>query len=94
MMIHVLFFEEVQMDDKRKGEIALRFLKHKFRSDGFGLGRNTQREIGNIAKDIGIPIDEAREFAELLVRELVDEVFPRKNSESEEEFDGAGGPMR
>jgi hypothetical protein len=94
MMVHVLFFEEVQMDDKRKGEIALRFLKHKLRSDRIRLGLHTRREIGNIAKDIDISAEEAMEFVGLITRELVDEVFPRKNSESEEEFGGAGNPAR
>jgi len=68
------------MDEKRKGEIALLFLKYKLRRDGIRVGQNTKREIGNTAKDIGITTDEAVEFAELMTRELVDEVFAPKGS--------------
>lgn len=64
------------MDEKRQGEIALLFLKHKLREDGIRLGQNTKREIGNTAKKIGITSEEATRFAELITRELVDETFP------------------
>jgi hypothetical protein len=65
------------MDDKRKGEIALMFLKNKLRKDGIRLGQNTKRELGNTAKELGISTEEAVEFAEGLTRELVEEVFAK-----------------
>lgn len=68
------------MDEKRKGEIALLFLKYKLRRDGVRVGQNTKREIGNTAKDIGITPEEAMEFAEIMTRELVDETFAPKDS--------------
>ncbi len=63
------------MSDKRKGEIAMLFLKYKLRKDGVHLSTNTPREIGNVAKALAITPAEASEFAEILVRELVDSVF-------------------
>jgi len=68
------------MDDKRKGEIALLCVKLKLRKDGIRLAQNTRREIGSTAKELGISTDEASEFAELMVRQLVDEVFVPKGS--------------
>ena len=65
------------MDEIRKGQIALLYLKNKLRREGFRLSSNLRRQIGNTAKDIGIPFEEAREFAEIMVRELVDEAFAK-----------------
>ncbi len=66
------------MTQARKGEIALLILKMKMRKDGFRIGQHIQRDIGNEAKEIGIPIEEAREFIEGFVRELVEETFAKK----------------
>lgn len=63
------------MDDIRKGQIALLLIKHQLREKGIRLTPNFKREIGNEAKAIGIPIDEAMKFVELVVRELVEEAF-------------------
>jgi hypothetical protein len=66
------------LSEARKGEIALLALKHKLRKDGIRLTKDVQRDIGNGAKDIGIPYQEALEFYEGLVRELVEETFSPK----------------
>lgn len=63
------------MDTKRKGEIAYLFLKNNLRKNGVRLGQHTRREIGNVAKELGISFEEAFEFAEELTRELFDEAF-------------------
>ncbi len=65
------------MDDIRKGQIALAYLKNKLREEGIRLTPNFRRQIGNTAKSIGIPIEEAVEFAEGMVRDLVEETFNR-----------------
>jgi hypothetical protein len=65
------------MDDIRKGQIAFLFLKHQLREKGVRLTPNFKREIGNEAKAIGISIEEATEFVELIVRELVEETFAK-----------------
>ena len=63
------------MDDNRKGEIALAYLKNKLSEEGVRLTPNFRRQVGNTAKAIGISTEEAMEFAECIVRELVDEAF-------------------
>lgn len=68
------------MDEKREGEIALRFLKWKLREDGVRLTPNPRRQVGNVAKAIGVSVEEAMEFTEGLVREAVDEAFAKPRS--------------
>lgn len=63
---------------ERQGEIALKYLKNKLRRDGVTIKPNMQRQTANEAKDLGISPEEAAEFAEMLVRELVEEAFPKK----------------
>ena len=63
------------MDPKRQGEIALLFFKMKLREQGIKGGPALLRQLGNTAKTLGISINEASEFVEMMVRELVDEVF-------------------
>ena len=63
------------LTEQRKGNIAMLYLKHKLRSTGLRLTPNFKREVGNTAKSLGISYEEALEFAENLVRELVDEMF-------------------
>jgi type III secretion system FlhB-like substrate exporter len=66
------------MDKKRQGEIALLYLKNKLDNDGVILSSNMKREIANTAKSIGISLEEAMEFVEILVREMVEKTFPKK----------------
>ena len=66
------------MDDIRKGQIAFLFLKHQMSEKGVRLTPNFKREIGNEAKAVGISIEEATEFVESVVRELVEETFATK----------------
>ena len=63
------------MDDIRKGQIALAYLKNKLREKGVRLTPNLRRQAGNTAKAIGISTEEAMEFVEGIVRELVEEAF-------------------
>lgn len=65
------------MDETRKGQIALMFLKHQLRQKGVRLTPNFKREIGNEAKAIGISLEEATAFVETIVRELVEETFAK-----------------
>lgn len=67
------------MTEERKGQIALLFLKERLRSGGVSLSANINRDIGNQAKKIDISTEEATEFAEGLVRELVEELFPSRS---------------
>ncbi|MDP4009233.1 MAG: hypothetical protein Q8P71_02330 [bacterium] len=67
------------MNEDRKGQIAFLLVKHQLRKKGVRLTRSFRREVGNEAKAIGIPIEEAMEFVELIVRELVEETFSDYN---------------
>ena len=67
------------MDAKRKGEIALLVLKMKLREQGMKIKPATmKRHIGSTAKVLGITTEEASEFMEMMVRELVEETFTKK----------------
>jgi hypothetical protein len=68
------------MTTEREGEIALILLKESLLRNGVKLSDETVREIKNKAKRLGISEEEAMEFAEKRVRELVDRVFAHKES--------------
>ncbi|MDP2651039.1 MAG: hypothetical protein Q8O98_00430 [bacterium] len=72
------------MSKERQGEIAILFLKNKLRKDGIRL-TNIKRRINSEASEIEISAKEAGEFAELMIRELVDEAFDGKWEEVDEE---------
>lgn len=64
---------------ERKGEIALLVLKHVIAERGLPLRpANTIKEIREKAKELGIPGEQAVQFAEELIREVVDEAFSKK----------------
>lgn len=63
------------MDEKRMGEIAVARIRYQMRSEGFRLTPHYSRELGNIAKATGIPLDELKEFDRILVEELVEDTF-------------------
>jgi hypothetical protein len=67
------------LSKERKGEIALLVLKFQKKKEGIKLCPETfQRDIGNMAKSIGISKAEALEFARELVEETVRECFDNK----------------
>lgn len=70
------------MDDVRKGQIAYLFVKKHLREKGVKLAPAFNREIGNAAKEIGISAEEFREFAETIIREMVEETFAKKTDAS------------
>jgi hypothetical protein len=61
----------------RMGEIALMIFKQRLREDGIRLKPNFRREVGNEAQKTGIPAAELAEFAEIVIRELVEEAFAK-----------------
>lgn len=69
--------KESPLNDIRKGEIALAYLKHKLREEGIRLTPNLRRQLGSSAKAIGISTEEAMEFAEDMIRGLVEETFAK-----------------
>ncbi|MGB3921799.1 MAG: hypothetical protein WBL19_00755 [Minisyncoccia bacterium] len=62
------------MSNERKGEIAILFLKERLRTGGIHL-KDVKRQFSSEAKLVGIEPSEAKEFMELITRELVDEAF-------------------
>ena len=60
------------MTEERKGQIALLIVKHALREKGVRLRPGFNREIAHNAKQIGIPTEEAVEFAVELYREATD----------------------
>lgn len=64
------------MTEQRKGEIALLYLKAKFQDEGIRLKPDMRRQIGNEAAKIGVKPEEAEQFIEELVREMVEKIFP------------------
>ena len=61
------------MTEQRKGQIALLIVKHQLRESRIRLRPGFNREIAHGAKQIGIPTEEAVEFAVDLYREATDE---------------------
>lgn len=67
---------ELMLTKERKGEIALLVLKHQKKKEGIRLCPETfKRDVGNMAKSIGISSREAMEFAKEIVEETVRECF-------------------
>lgn len=62
------------MSKERQGQIAILFIKGQMLREGVRL-RNIKREAGSRATNLGISTKEAQEFAEIMIRELVDESF-------------------
>jgi len=69
----------VKLTEERKGQIALLYLKAKFQDEGIRLKPDMRRQIGNEAAKIGIKAEEAEQFVEELVREMVEKVFPPRS---------------
>lgn len=63
------------MDEKRMGEIALALIQYRIQQEGLRLGASFGRDLGNIAKETGISIDELKEFYRFLVEETVKKTF-------------------
>ncbi len=70
----------VILTPEREGVIARKVLVHIYRKKGIGTLNPIEfkREMGNLAKSIGIATDELMQFAEKITRELIDEVFTSK----------------
>ena len=63
------------MDSARKGEIALLLFKREIAKRGVPLSQNNMRDLGNIAKEINVPLEEMKEFLKPIIQELFDTVF-------------------
>jgi len=63
------------LSQEHKGEIALKVfeyaMKHKLQ-DKFG---SWKREMGNLAKEIGVPYEELKAFMKPIAQTVLDEMF-------------------
>ncbi len=74
------------LTEERKGQIALLYVKEMKRKNGIDLKPNMRREIANMAKEIGVPVEEAMEFMEEIAREIFDEAFRKEFSTGKHQF--------
>lgn len=63
------------MEEKRKGEIALALLKYWMGREGIRVTPDLTRDLGNVAKETGIPQDELKKFVKIFVEELLEKTF-------------------
>ncbi len=63
------------MNEKRKGEIALLFLKLKLKDKGILIDKNIEKEVDRLAVSVGLDPEESAEFIEIIIREIIDEIF-------------------
>ena len=70
------------MTKERMGEIALVLVKEDLRR-GRVFDPNFKRELGNIAKATGIPLEELIEFRKLLIKYLFEETFGKEKKPNE-----------
>ena len=71
------------LSQERKGEIALSLFKHLMKTEDLRLN-NLKRELGNRAVAIGVPIDELKEFAKLMIAEATEEALRSEVSDERE----------
>jgi len=62
--------EGTGLSEKRKGEIAYMLLLYRAGKEGIFLNPNSCRELGNIAKAIGVPHEELKEFVREVIKNL------------------------
>lgn len=62
------------ISQERLGQLALIALKGKMRRDGIHLNpKDIKREITNEAKNLGVPVSEAAEFALFLIKYIYED---------------------
>ncbi len=76
------------IDEKRRGEIALAYLKHLLKSDGFEIDQHFRRRVGNISKQTGIPFGELLEFSTETASEILAEVSDKSKPPTDDELEG------
>ncbi len=60
----------------------MKVLKHLIRKRGIMVSHDNMRELGNVAKETGILIEELRTLAKTLFQEHLDSCFASKMEES------------
>ncbi len=63
------------LDKETKGIIAYKILRYKVRTEHLKIGPDMSRNLGNIAKETGIPIEELKQFARELIHDVLKEAL-------------------
>jgi len=66
--------KNLEMSEAEMGKIALAYVRAK-NARGVRVHSQLIKDIGEIAKECGIALGRAKVFSEIMVREVVDEVF-------------------
>ena len=61
------------MDAKRQGEIAVKYVKYYMRKEGIQFSLNSIRRF--CAEEIGISVEELKDFIRPLAQEVLDEAL-------------------
>ena len=64
-----------KLSKTRQGEIALALVKFYLAKKGVRLSPDISRELGNIAKAIGISNEDLRQFVEPLIQDILKKSF-------------------
>lgn len=70
------------MTNDRKAEVALQLFVFGIRKKIKSTLESHNRDLGNIAKESGISLDELKDFIGPIVREAVNEMFPSRTVSS------------
>jgi len=65
---------EERINKERMGEIALLILEYRIAKEGISLSE-INRELGNIAKAINVPLDELKKFSIAFYEELLEKIL-------------------
>ena len=65
-----------QMSEERMGEIALMYVRRKIREEHVPMNaQEILRKAGNSAKELGLPVEEVKEFLSILMFDAFNEVI-------------------
>ena len=67
------------MDEKRKGEIALKILETMLMKRQIPAPNDFMRELGNVAKEIGEDTETLKQFYEALLPKMLGRMLGRKS---------------
>ena len=60
------------LTEERKGQIALIVLKDRADREGVTVSKNSRRELGDLAKRTGVPLEELLEMSREFVLEMAE----------------------
>ncbi len=67
------------MDEKRRGEIALKLIESQMMKKQLPAASDFNRELGNAAKDIGEDAETLKQFYEFLLPKVIGRMLGRRS---------------